>query len=287
MIWLDRFDTEAVLAALGRATVLMGVPTFYTRLLSSPRLTPEACSGMRLFISGSAPLLAETHHAFTERTGHPILERYGMTEAGMIASNPYDGERVAGTVGFPLPDVSIRVADANGREVPRGEIGVVEIKGPNVFKGYWRMPEKTRDEFRSDGYFITGDVGTMDAEGRLTIVGRAKDVIITGGLNVYPKEVEQVLDRIQGVVESAVIGVPQPDFGEAVVAAVVAEDPPPSEKLIIEMLASELARFKLPKRVFFVNGLPRNAMGKVAKAELRTRFADAFSRAATPPRRAE
>jgi malonyl-CoA/methylmalonyl-CoA synthetase len=285
MIWLDRFDAETVIDAFSRATVFMGVPTFYTRLLSSPQLTRAACGGMRLFISGSAPLLAETHHAFAERTGHRILERYGMTEAGMIASNPYEGARVAGTVGFALPNVDIRVADANGHEVPRGEIGIIEINGPNVFQGYWRMPEKTRDEFRSDGYFITGDVGTMDGEGRLTIIGRAKDVIITGGLNVYPKEVEHVLDRMEMVVESAVFGVAHPDFGEAVVAAVVAKHPRPSEKLIIETASRELARFKLPKSVFFVNDLPRNAMGKVAKAELRARFADAFSRAATPPRR--
>ena len=275
IIWFEKFDAEAMIAAFDQASVMMGVPTFYTRLLASPSLTREAGKGMRLFISGSAPLLAETHADFETRTGHRILERYGMTETGMIASNPYEGERLAGTVGHPLPGVSVRIADGEGREVPRGGIGVIEVKGPNVFKGYWRMPEKTAEEFRADGSFITGDVATMAEDGRITIVGRAKDVIITGGFNVYPKEIESELDALPGIIESAVIGIAHPDFGEGVVAVVTAHAPV-DEKATIALLSSRLAKFKCPKRVITIDSLPRNTMGKVQKAELRKAYADLF-----------
>jgi malonyl-CoA/methylmalonyl-CoA synthetase len=259
---------------MARASVLMGVPTFYTRLIEEPRLTREGCARMRLFISGSAPLLAETHRAFQERTGHAILERYGMTETGMNTSNPYDGDRVPGTVGFPLPGVSLRVADAEtGRELPRGEIGVIEVKGPNVFKGYWRNPEKTAAEFREDGFFITGDLGKIDGRGYVHIVGRGKDLIITGGFNVYPKEVETEIDSLPGVAESAVIGLPHPDFGEGVTAVVVPEKGASvSEADILGPLGGRLAKFKQPKRVIFVSELPRNSMGKVQKNVLRERY---------------
>jgi len=279
IIWFHRFDAEAVIGALRGATVLMGVPTFYTRLLASPRLTREVCGGMRLFISGSAPLLAETHKEFALRTGHLILERYGMTEAGMIASNPYDGARIAGTVGIALPEVSIRIADDQGRERLRGDIGTVEIKGPNVFKGYWRLPGRTAEDFRADGFFVTGDIGTMDEEGRVAILGRAKDVIISGGLNIYPKEIEDELDAIDGIAESAVIGIPHPDLGEGVVAVVIAKGIVPGESEIIAALALRLAKFKLPRRIFAMSELPRNAMGKVQKAELRKLHARTFTRA--------
>ena len=261
ILWFDRFDAAAVTAALPQATLMMGVPTFYTRLLAQADFGRAACSNMRLFISGSAPLLAETHAAFEARTGHVILERYGMTETGMITSNPCDGARIAGTVGFALPGVSVRIAGQ--------QPGVIEVKGPNVFKGYWRMPDKTAEDFTADGHFITGDVGSMDAEGRVTIVGRAKDLIISGGFNVYPKEIEEAIDALPGVIESAVIGVPHPDFGEGVVAVVAARSPLPPESEIIATLAAQLARFKVPKRIFTVAELPRNAMGKVQKAELR------------------
>ncbi|MGI9413268.1 MAG: AMP-binding protein, partial [Hyphomicrobiales bacterium] len=246
MFWLPRFDADAVIDLLPRATVLMGVPTFYTRLLANDRFSAGTCRNMRLFISGSAPLLAETHDRFADRTGHRILERYGMTEAGMITSNPYDGERIAGTVGFALPDVDVRVADEHGAGLPDGEIGILEIKGPNVFAGYWGMPEKTAEEFRDDGYFITGDLATMDDAGRVSIVGRGKDLIITGGFNVYPKEIESELDQIGGIGESAVIGVPHPDFGEGVVAVVTTSDAaaPPNEDAIVTDLAGRLAKFK-------------------------------------------
>jgi len=260
---------KAMLAAMPEATLMMGVPTFYTRLLSEAAFTEETARSMRLFISGSAPLLAETHTAFAQRIGHAILERYGMTETGMITSNPYDGERIPGTVGFALPGVSVRI---------RGEQpGVIEVKGPNVFKGYWRMPEKTREDFTADSWFITGDVGTMDADGRVSIVGRAKDLIISGGFNVYPKEIEEVLDAIPGIGESAVIGVPHPDFGEGVVAVVTATARLAPEAEIIAALSSSLAKFKVPKRIFEVAELPRNAMGKVQKAELRKRYAATFA----------
>ena len=269
IIWLDRFDAGEVIAALPQATIMMGVPTFYRRLLDSEDFTRETCRDMRLFISGSAPLPAETHREFSVRTGHTILERYGMTETGMIASNPLDGARVAGTVGFALPGVSLRIAGA--------QPGVIEVNGPNVFSGYWRSPEKTAEEFTADGYFMTGDIGTMDADGRVSIVGRAKDVIISGGFNIYPKEIEDAIGAISGVAESAVIGVPHPDFGEGVIAAVTAAGPLASEAEMIASLATHLARFKVPKRIFVVDELPRNAMGKVQKAELRRRYRTAFS----------
>jgi malonyl-CoA/methylmalonyl-CoA synthetase len=281
ILWLPRFDLEQVMRFLPRATVMMGVPTFYTRLLGHPAFGPDHCRGLRLLISGSAPLLAETHNEFTARTGHKILERYGMTEAGMITSNPWQGgERIAGTVGYALPDISVRIADPEGRALGTGEVGVLEVKGPNVFAGYWRNPEKTREDFRSDGYFISGDLATMGKDGRITIVGRAKDLIISGGFNVYPKEIEQELNELPGVSESAVVGVPHPDFGEGVVAIVTpaAGAKPPTEAEIIGSLAMRLAKFKLPKRVFVVADLPRNAMGKVQKNELRNKFGAIFAK---------
>jgi malonyl-CoA/methylmalonyl-CoA synthetase len=278
MHWLSKFDGEQVLALLPKSTILMGVPTFYTRLLSLPGLDRKSAAGMRLFVSGSAPLLAETHDAFADRTGHAILERYGMTETGMITSNPYDGSRLAGSVGYPLPGVSVRISSAEGAAVPQGEVGVLEVKGPNVFKGYWRNPEKTAEEFRGDGYFITGDLATAAPDGRITIVGRAKDLIISGGFNVYPKEVEDEINEMPGVAEAAVIGVAHPDFGEGVVAVIAktAGAKLPSEADIIAKLAGRLAKFKCPKRVFVVDDLPRNTMGKVQKNELRQRYNDIF-----------
>ena len=274
MIFQPRFDAEAVMQAMPRATALMGVPTFYTRLLDHPGLTHEAAAHMRLFVSGSAPLLSETHDRWRAQTGHAILERYGMTETNMITSNPYDGDRRAGTVGFPLAGVSLRIADPDtGAALPQGQVGVIEVKGPNVFKGYWRMPEKTKAEFRSDGFFITGDLGKIDERDYVHIVGRAKDLIISGGFNVYPKEIESEIDDIAGVVESAVIGVPHADFGEGVTAVVVA-DPAAglTEAILLAALDGRLARYKAPKRVIFVNELPRNTMGKVQKAELRKTY---------------
>jgi malonyl-CoA/methylmalonyl-CoA synthetase len=274
----QRFDPTAVIADMARASVMMGIPTFYTRLLAHPGLTAEAAAPMRLFISGSAPLLARTHGDWLARAGKPILERYGMTETGMNTSNPYEGPRVAGTVGPPLPDVVLRIVDpVTGAPVPRGEIGVIEVKGPNVCAGYWRSPEKTAEAFRSDGFFITGDLGLMDDAGYVSIVGRDKDLIITGGLNVYPKEVEAAIDAVPGVVESAVIGVAHGDFGEAVTAVVVAA--PGSgldEAAVLAALAGRLARFKQPKRVLLAEVLPRNAMGKVQKALLRETYRDLF-----------
>jgi malonyl-CoA/methylmalonyl-CoA synthetase len=271
MLFLPRFDLDTVFRLLPRATAMMGVPTFYTRLLGDPRLSRAATAHVRLFVSGSAPLLAETHRAFEARTGHRILERYGMTETNMNTSNPYDGERRAGTVGFPLPGVELRIADPDsGRPVPQGEIGVIEVKGPNVFKGYWRMPEKTAAEFRADGFFITGDLGRIDERGYVHIVGRGKDLVITGGFNVYPKEIEDELDALPGVEESAVIGLPHPDFGEAVTAVIVRRPGAALDEAAVQAaLAGRLAKFKQPKRVLFVDALPRNSMGKVQKAELR------------------
>jgi malonyl-CoA/methylmalonyl-CoA synthetase len=279
MVFLPKFSGPQVLAAMKRGTVLMGVPTFYTRLLEEPRLSREACANMRLFISGSAPLLAETHRAFEQKTGHLILERYGMTETNMSTSNPYDGARVAGTVGPPLPGVSLRVTDPDtGADMPQGEIGMIEVKGPNVFSGYWNMPEKTAAEFRPDGFFITGDLGRIDDNGYVQIVGRGKDLIITGGLNVYPKEVEGEIDALAGVVESAVIGLPDPDFGEAVTAVVVREKGAAiGEAEILKALAGRLAKFKQPKTIHFVDVLPRNAMGKVQKNLLRETYGRATS----------
>ncbi len=272
MLWHAKFEAPKVVSSLAHATVMMGVPTFYSRLLAEERFDADACAGMRLFISGSAPLLPATFDDFAQRTGHTILERYGMTETGMNTSNPLSGERRCGSVGLPLPGINVRVVDAAGAVCPAGEVGAIEVKGPNVFAGYWRMPEKTREEFTADGFFRTGDVGEMAGDGYLTIVGRAKDLIITGGLNVYPKEIEEHIDALPGIVESAVIGVPDTDFGEAVTAVVVAETGAQTEAGVIAALKGEIAAFKVPKRVHFVDGLPRNAMGKVEKKALRTRY---------------
>jgi malonyl-CoA/methylmalonyl-CoA synthetase len=282
MIFLPKFEPGEVVRLLPKATSMMGVPTFYVRLLEHPSFTREAAKHVRLFTSGSAPLLAETHRTFSERTGHAILERYGMTETNMNTSNPYDGARIAGTVGPALPGVTLRVADAeSGRVLPQGEVGVLEVRGPNVFPGYWRMPEKTQAEFRPDRFFITGDIAKIDERGYVHIVGRAKDLVITGGYNVYPKEVETEIDAIPGVAESAVIGLPHPDFGEGVVAVVVCAKPAAiSEQDVIGALAERLAKFKQPKRVFFVDELPRNAMGKVQKNVLRETYAQTFARGA-------
>ncbi|SFZ84827.1 malonyl-CoA/methylmalonyl-CoA synthetase [Devosia enhydra] len=275
MHFLSRFDAGKVLGLMDRATILMGVPTFYVRLLDERGLTPQAVGKMRLFVSGSAPLLAETHRAWQERTGEAILERYGMTETGMNTSNPYEGERIPGSVGFPLPGVDLRIADPEtGKVLGTGEIGGIEVKGPNVFAGYWNMPEKTAAEFRTDGFFITGDLGKIDEKGYVHIVGRAKDLVISGGLNVYPIEVEAEIDALPGVVESAVIGLSHKDFGEAVTAVIVPEKGAArDEKAVIAAVSGRLAKFKCPKRVLFVDALPRNAMGKVQKAELRRMFA--------------
>nr|WP_231592597.1 malonyl-CoA synthase [Pelagovum pacificum] len=278
MLFLPRFDLDSMIAMLPRSTVMMGVPTYYTRLLADDRFTAALVEDMRLFISGSAPLLSETHEAFATRTGHRILERYGMTETNMTCSNPYEGERRAGTVGPPLPGIEVRVRDAAGKPLATDEIGVLEVRGPNVFKGYWQMPEKTAEEMRDDGFFITGDLASISGDGYVTIVGRSRDLVISGGFNVYPKEVEVLLDRLDGVVESAVIGVPHPDLGEAVVAVIatghaVAPDP----NHLSEALADQLAAFKKPKHYAFVEELPRNTMGKVQKAALRAQFDGLFS----------
>ncbi|MGZ8997797.1 MAG: AMP-binding protein [Allosphingosinicella sp.] len=276
MLWHRAFSPEAVLGDLPAATILMGVPTFYVRLAAHPGLTREAVAGMRLFVSGSAPLLESTFAEFEAKTGHRILERYGMTEAGMICSNPYDGDRIPGTVGFALPGVEARVADESGRELPRGESGTLEIKGPNLFRGYWRQPDKTREAIRPDGFFVTGDIATMDEEGRVAIVGRGSDLIIAGGLNLYPREIELAIDAVPGVAESAVIGVPHPDLGEAAVAILVRDDPGLDSQTVLDALSGRLARFKIPRRILFVDSLPRNAMGKVQKAALRAEHRTLF-----------
>ena len=277
ILFLPSFEVGAVRRALPEASILMGVPTFYTRLLDAG-IARDECTHMRLFISGSAPLTAQTFAAWEARTEKPILERYGMTETGMIASNPLEGARIAGTVGYALPDVCVRIADAEGRELARGEAGTIEVKGPNVFEGYWRLPEKMRSEFRADGYFITGDLGTMSADGRVSIVGRAKDLIIAGGLNIYPKEIEEVLDAVPGVGESAVIGVPHPEMGEGALAVLVPAKAgaPLPDTALQAVLDSRLARFKHPRRFIWVEALPRNAMGKVEKAALRERYRDTY-----------
>ncbi|AUH33845.1 malonate--CoA ligase [Paracoccus tegillarcae] len=277
MIWLPKFDAVQAMEFLPRATSMMGVPTFYTRLLDQPGFTRELAGHMRLFTSGSAPLLAETHRAFEDRTGQRILERYGMTETNMNTSNPYDGERRAGTVGFALPGVELRIM-ADGSEVSQGEIGTIEVRGRNVFQGYWQMPDKTAEELGPDGWFITGDLGQIDAGGYVTIVGRGKDLIITGGFNVYPKEVEEVIDDLPGVLESSVIGLPHPDFGEGVVAVIAREKGADLDAdAIIAGLSDKLAKFKQPKRVIVVDELPRNTMGKVQKAALRSEHAGMFT----------
>lgn len=280
LIWLPRFDLGEIIRLLPEATAMMGVPTFYTRLLDDPRFTREITRHVRLFTSGSAPLLEETHRQFFDRTGQAILERYGMTETQMSTSNPYEGERRPGTVGFALPGVDLRVTEPeSGTPVAPGAVGMIEVKGPNVFKGYWQMPEKTREEFRADGFFITGDLGRIDGDGYVQIVGRARDLVISGGYNVYPKEVEEVIDALPGVLESAVIGVPHQDLGEAVVAIVVPEAGVAlTEEEIIGQLGT-LARFKQPRRVIIAEALPRNTMGKVQKKDLREEHAALFARA--------
>jgi malonyl-CoA/methylmalonyl-CoA synthetase len=280
MIWFGKFDPKAVIARLNDATVFMGVPTLYVRMLADPALSQKAVKSIRLFISGSAPLLKETFDEWRQRTGHTILERYGMSETIMLTSNPYrreDGERIGGTVGYALPGVGVRVHNDEGRPVSAGDIGGIQVRGPNVFKGYWRMPEKTAEDFTADGWFKTGDVGKMDAEGRVTIVGRSKDLIISGGYNVYPAEIEGFMNEMPGVAESAVVGVPHPDFGEGVIAVVVAK---PGFKLdsaaIISALKGRIANFKVPKHLFVVPDLPRNAMGKVQKNVLREQHKGLF-----------
>ena len=279
MIFLPRFDLDQVIALMPASTTMMGVPTLYTRLLDDVRFTPELTRHMRLFTSGSAPLLAETHIRFESRTGHRILERYGMTETNMNTSNPYDGERRAGTVGFALEGVELKITDAvTGASLPQGRIGQIEVRGPNVFPGYWQMPEKTREELREDGFFITGDLGRIDEQGYIHIVGRNKDMIISGGFNIYPKEIELLLDDQPGVSESAVIGVPHPDFGESVLAVLVTNGEQALNLGAIDQAVSDgLARFKAPKMIKVIDELPRNTMGKVQKNLLRDQFKDVFS----------
>jgi malonyl-CoA/methylmalonyl-CoA synthetase len=278
MIFLPKLDMDQMIGLMPQATTMMGVPTFYTRLLDDARFTADLTAHMRLFVSGSAPLLAETHLRFEERTGHRILERYGMTETNMNTSNPYDGDRRAGTVGLPLPGVALKVTDpATGATVATGVIGQIEVRGPNVFQGYWQMPEKTAEELRADGFFITGDLGLIDDDGYVTIVGRNKDLIISGGYNIYPKEIELILDDQPGVLESAVIGVPHPDFGESVLGLLVAQPGVTlSTDTIMAALADQLARFKQPKKLIVIAEFPRNTMGKLQKNILRDQFADTF-----------
>ncbi len=281
MIFLPKFDLDEIIKFIPQATTMMGVPTIYTRLLNSSRLTKELTKDMRLFISGSAPLLADTHIQFTGRTGHSILERYGLTETSMNTSNPYEGERRPGTVGFPLPGIEVKITDqTSGKSVTSGKVGQIEIRGPNVCKGYWQKPQKTTENFRPDGFFITGDLGRIDSDGYIHIVGRNKDLIISGGYNIYPKEIELVLDKQPGVLESAVIGVPHIEFGEAVVGLIVpCQNANPDLERIISVAADSLARFKLPKKLLLVDELPRNTMGKVQKNILREKFKNLFSRA--------
>jgi len=278
MIFLPKFDVDAIIAQLPKATSMMGVPTFYTRLLDDPRLTADLVSHMRLFTSGSAPLLSETHARFEKATGHRILERYGMTETNMNTSNPYDGERRPGTVGFPVPGVELKITDAEtGEELAQGQVGQIEVRGPNVFAGYWQMPDKTAAELRDDGFFITGDLGRIDEDGYVHIVGRNKDLIISGGYNIYPKEIELLLDEQPGVVESAVIGVPHADFGETVVGLIVARPgQTPDLEAIKSAVGNRLARFKQPRKLLLVNDLPRNTMGKVQKNVLRETYRTLF-----------
>jgi malonyl-CoA/methylmalonyl-CoA synthetase len=280
MIFLPKLDPELIIRLMARATVLMGVPTFYTRLLQSPALSRESTQHMRLFISGSAPLLADTHREWAARTGHAVLERYGMTETNMNTSNPYNGERVPGAVGHALPGVSLRVTEPEtGKVLAPETIGMIEVKGPNVFKGYWRMPEKTKAEFRDDGFFITGDLGKIDAKGYVHILGRGKDLVISGGFNVYPKEIESEIDAMPGVIESAVIGVPHADFGEGVTAVLVCDKGAKvDEASVLKALDGRLAKFKMPKRVIVVDELPRNAMGKVQKNILRDTYAKIYAK---------
>ena len=278
LIFMPKFDLDEILKRMPDATSLMGVPTFYTRLLGDTRFDRDLTAHMRLFVSGSAPLLAETHTQFEERTGHRILERYGMTETNMNTSNPYDGERRAGTVGHPLPEVELKITNPDdGSELSQGEIGEIEVRGPNVFKGYWQMPEKTAAELRPNGFFITGDLGRIDEDGYVHIVGRNKDLIISGGFNVYPKEIELVLDEQTGVLESAIVGVPHPDFGEAVLGIVVAEPgQSPDLDAMMQTVRASLARYKHPRELILLEELPRNTMGKVQKNILRDQYKDLF-----------
>jgi malonyl-CoA/methylmalonyl-CoA synthetase len=280
MLFLARFDAEETLRFLPGCTLMMGVPTFYSRLLALDGFNRDTIAHMRLFISGSAPMTMETHKAFEQRTGQVILERYGMTETNMNTSSPYEGERIAGSVGFPLPGVELRITDADATEaveLPQGEVGIIEVRGDNVFKGYWQMPEKTAEEIRADGFFITGDLGKIDEKGYVHIVGRSKDLIISGGFNVYPKEIEIQIDQIDGVVESAVVGVAHADFGEAAVAVIVTEiGVSITEQSVINTLTGQLAKYKMPKRVFFIDELPRNAMSKVQKNSLRDDYKNLF-----------
>ena len=279
IIFMPKFDLDQLIDYMPRATTLMGVPTFYTRLISDPRLTPELTQNMRLFISGSAPLLAETHIQFEQKTNHRILERYGMTETNMNTSNPYLGDRKAGTVGFPLDGVELRITDEkSGQILPQGDIGIIEVKGPNVCIGYWNMPEKTKEEFREDGFFITGDLGRVDQDGYVSIVGRNKDLIISGGLNIYPKEIEMIIDNLDGVIESAVIGIDHPDFGESPVA-IIASQPKQAPDLVTIMsyIKQHLAKFKHPRKLIIVDALPRNTMGKVQKNILRETYKDCLN----------
>ncbi|WP_295454535.1 malonyl-CoA synthase [uncultured Pseudophaeobacter sp.] len=279
MVFMPKFDLDQIIASMPEATTMMGVPTFYTRLLDDERFTKDLAAHMRLFVSGSAPLLAETHSQFEERTGHRILERYGMTETNMNTSNPYDGERRAGTVGFPLPGVELKITNPDtGASLATGEVGQIEVRGPNIFKGYWQMPEKTAAELRQDGFFLTGDLGKIDDDGYVHIVGRNKDLIISGGYNIYPKEIELVLDDQPGVLESAVVGVPHPDFGETVLGVIVPEKgATPDTDAMMEAVHHSLARFKHPRKLVVLAELPRNTMGKVQKNILREQFQDMFA----------
>jgi malonyl-CoA/methylmalonyl-CoA synthetase len=279
MVFMPKFDLDQIIASMPEATTMMGVPTFYTRLLDDERFTKDLAAHMRLFVSGSAPLLAETHAQFEERTGHRILERYGMTETNMNTSNPYDGERRAGTVGFPLPGVELKITNPDtGASLATGEVGQIEVRGPNIFKGYWQMPEKTAAELRQDGFFLTGDLGKIDDDGYVHIVGRNKDLIISGGYNIYPKEIELVLDDQPGVLESAVVGVPHPDFGETVLGVIVPEKgATPDTDAIMEAVHHSLARFKHPRKLVVLAELPRNTMGKVQKNILREQFQEMFA----------
>ena len=274
VLWLDTFNPDAVVNALPNCTVMMGVPTYYTRLLSNEKLNKEVVKNIRIFISGSAPLLEETFDEFYIRTGHEIIERYGMTETNIISSNPVNGERKSGTVGLCLKAQALRIVDDGENILGLDDIGNIQVKGPNVFKGYWNLPEKTKEDFGTDNFFSTGDKGFLDAEGYLTIVGRAKDMIISGGLNVYPKEVESVINEIEGVIESAVIGLPDDDLGEKVVAVIVRKDQSQiTESEVISSLKTQMAGFKVPKKIILIEELPRNAMGKVQKNILRDIYA--------------
>tara|TARA_B100001121_G_C18632345_1_gene594983 strand:+ start:96 stop:950 length:855 start_codon:yes stop_codon:yes gene_type:complete len=277
IIFLNKFDVEDTIKWLKFSSTMMGVPTFYSRLIQSEKLTKDVTKNIRLFISGSAPLLPEIHKIFEEKTGHIILERYGMTETNMSISNPYDGKRIAGTVGKPLPGIEMRIVDPKTNiSVKKGEIGIIELKGKNVFEGYWNMPEKDKESFKEDGFFITGDMAKIDKNDYVIIVGRDKDLIISGGLNVYPKEIEEIINDIDGIEETAIVGVPHSDFGEAVIAIIKRTKNNVDENFIFDYLQNKLAKFKKPKKIIFVHELPRNTMGKVQKANLREKYKSIF-----------